>query len=489
MTPTSSDAIEEGGAPSPIPRPFSSISAPSNDLPASARSSVDAIVIGAGLAGSEAAFQLAEAGMRVQLVEMRPHRQTEVHQTGDCAELVCSNSFRSDDPAQAIGLLHEELRRCNSLILASGDAHKVPAGSALAVDREGFASAVTTALHAHPNVAVVHAHVDDPVEYAASLGDDIPVVMATGPLTSAPLAAWLKQHTQEDLAFYDAIAPIVHKESIDLSIAWYESRWQKGEGKDYLNCPLSEEQYKAFVHALKTGEQHGGHDWEQVPYFDGCLPIEVMASRGENTLRFGPMKPIGLFGNPSGERPYAVVQLRQDNALGTLYNIVGFQTRMKHGAQVEIFRTIPGLAQAEFARLGGIHRNSFINAPRCLRPDFSLRPLTSIYMAGQITGVEGYIESTATGLLVARAIIARLRGRDFVPPPSTTALGCLHSHLVEPTHAEGFQPMNINFGLFPPLADDAVSLITANGKKRKLGKKERRALVVDRAQQALQDWI
>ena len=446
----------------------------------------DALIIGAGLAGSEAAFQLANRGWRVELVEMRPLRPTEVHSTDQCAELVCSNSFRSDDPAQAIGLLHEELRRSNSLIMRCGDAHRIPAGSALAVDRDGFAAAVTQAITEHPRITLTRGEVSDPVEYAG--GTSVPTLIATGPLTSDGLAQWMERYTGKSLAFYDAIAPIVYKDTIDMDIAWFESRWQRGEGKDYINCPLDREQYANFIEQLRGADQHEGHDWENIPFFEGCLPVEEMAARGVETLRFGPMKPIGLLGNPSGEKPYAVVQLRQDNALGTLYNIVGFQTRLKHPAQKEVFRTIPGLGNAEFARLGGIHRNSFINAPQLLDRTLALQACPHIRFAGQITGVEGYIESTAMGYLAALFMHATLNNTNpetMMPPPST-ALGGLLQHITTPEHAEGFQPMNINFGLLPPIVAEGER--TANGKIRKLGKKDRRRLQVEEARRAYETW-
>jgi methylenetetrahydrofolate--tRNA-(uracil-5-)-methyltransferase len=410
-------------------------------------------VIGGGLAGSEAAWQAAEAGAHVVLHEMRPRRATPAHQGGDLAELVCSNSFRSDDwEANAVGLLHAEMRRCGSLILAAGDAHQVPAGSALAVDREGFAATVTARLVAHPNVTIAREEVSaPPAEWDQ-------VIIATGPLTSPDLASWVQALTGEDaLSFFDAIAPIVHLDSVDMDIAWRQSRYDKaGPGGDtaaYINCPMDQAQYEAFIDALVAGPKAEFKDWEHVPYFDGCLPIEVMAERGRETLRHGPMKPFGLT-NPRrpDEKPYAVVQLRQDNALGTLWNMVGFQTKLKHGAQTDIFRSIPGLARAVFARLGGLHRNTFLNSPRLLDGRLRLKAQPRLRFAGQVTGVEGYVESAAIGLVAGRLAAAERLGRELAPPPQTTALGALVNHITG-GHLEGaaFQPMNINYGLLPPM--------------------------------------
>lgn len=407
-------------------------------------------MIGGGLAGSEAAWQLAQAGIAVTLHEMRPARMTDAHHTGDLAELVCSNSFRSDDwQKNAVGLLHEEMRRANSIILRCADQHKVPAGGALAVDREGFAHAVTQAINAHPLITRSHAEVT--VLPPESWGK---AIVATGPLTSGALADSIRAATGEEyLAFFDAIAPIILRESIDMDKAWFQSRYDKGEGADYINCPMDKEQYEAFIAALNAGEKTDFKEWEKnTPYFEGCLPIEVMASRGGETLRFGPMKPVGLTNphNPQ-QKAYAIVQLRQDNALGTLYNMVGFQTKLKHGEQQRIFRTIPGLENAEFARLGGLHRNTFINSPRLL--DFSLRLKTAphIRFAGQITGCEGYVESASVGLLTGRMLAEELSGQTIQPPPPTTAMGALLGHITGGADAKTFQPMNINFGLFPPL--------------------------------------
>ena len=414
-------------------------------------------IIGAGLAGSEAAWQIAEAGVPVVLHEMRPVRATPVHQTSGCAELVCSNSFRSDDwEFNAVGLLHAEMRRLNSLILQAADQHQVPAGGALAVDRDGFSQAVTTALTNHPRITLARGEVAGWPD--ADWGQTI---IASGPLTSEPLSQAILARTGEDtLAFFDAIAPILHADSIDMSIAWRQSRYDKegpgGDAAAYINCPLNREQYDAFVQALIDGPKAEFRDWEKdTPYFDGCLPIEVMAERGRETLRHGPMKPVGLT-NPHAplEKPYAVVQLRQDNALGTLYNIVGFQTKLKHAAQVEVFRKIPGLGDAQFARLGGLHRNTFIQSPRLLDAQLRLKSEPRIRFAGQITGVEGYVESAAIGLLSGRFAAANARGEDLAAPPPTTALGALIAHVTGGHLTDGkgsFQPMNVNYGLLPPV--------------------------------------
>ncbi|MBX7248213.1 MAG: methylenetetrahydrofolate--tRNA-(uracil(54)-C(5))-methyltransferase (FADH(2)-oxidizing) TrmFO [Caulobacteraceae bacterium] len=411
-------------------------------------------VIGGGLAGSEAAWQIANAGVPVVLHEMRPVRGTAAHQTDGLAELVCSNSFRSDDwEYNAVGLLHAEMRRLGSLIMASGDACQVPAGGALAVDREAFSAAVTARLEAHPLVAVERGEIAGlpPADWDC-------VIVATGPLTSPALAdAVLALTGEESLSFFDAIAPIVHADSIDMGVAWRQSRYDKegpsGDKAAYINCPMSREQYEAFVDALLAGPKAEFKDWENVPYFEACLPIEVMAERGRETLRFGPMKPVGLT-NPHDpdSRPYAVVQLRQDNALGTLFNMVGFQTKLKHGAQTEIFRTIPGLGEAQFARLGGLHRNTFLNSPRLLDGQLRLRAMPRLRFAGQVTGVEGYVESAAMGLVTGRLAAAERLGRPLAAPPVETALGALVNHITG-GHLEGgkFQPMNINYGLLPPM--------------------------------------
>jgi methylenetetrahydrofolate--tRNA-(uracil-5-)-methyltransferase len=418
-------------------------------------------VIGAGLAGSEAAWQVAKSGVPVVLHEMRPDRMTEAHRTDGLAELVCSNSFRSDDAANnAVGLLHAEMRRLDSLIMRAADANQVPAGGALAVDRDGFSAAVTKALNDHPLIEIARGEITGlpPAEWSN-------VIVATGPLTSAPLADAIRELTDEHaLAFFDAIAPIVHRESIDMSVAWFQSRYDKigpgGNGADYINCPMTKEQYDGFVAALIAGEKTEFKEWEtNTPYFDGCLPIEVMAERGPETLRYGPMKPVGLT-NPHdpATKAYAIVQLRQDNKLGTLYNIVGFQTKLKYGEQQRIFRTIPGLEKAEFARLGGLHRNTFLNSPKLLDGQLRLRAQPRLRFAGQMTGCEGYVESASVGLIAGLYAAADARGETLASPPGTTALGSLLGHItgghietIEPG-TRSFQPMNINFGLFPPLA-------------------------------------
>ncbi|HYG85126.1 MAG TPA: methylenetetrahydrofolate--tRNA-(uracil(54)-C(5))-methyltransferase (FADH(2)-oxidizing) TrmFO [Azospirillum sp.] len=435
-------------------------------------------VIGGGLAGSEAAWQLASSGVPVVLHEMRPVRGTEAHQTDRLAELVCSNSFRSDDAEyNAVGLLHEEMRRCGSLILRCADAHKVPAGGALAMDRDGFAGAVTEAVAGHPLVTIVREEVAGlPPE------DWDSVVIATGPLTSPALAEAVRAFTgEESLAFFDAIAPIVYLESIDLSKAWFQSRYDKpgpgGSGKDYINCAFDKEQYNAFIDALIEAEKVDFKEWEKnTPYFEGCLPIEVMAERGRDTLRYGPMKPVGLTNPHEGRRPYAVVQLRQDNALGTLYNLVGFQTKLKHGEQTRVFRMIPGLENAEFARLGGLHRNTFLNSPRLLDRTLRLKAQPRLRFAGQVTGCEGYVESAAVGLLAGRFAAAERLGREAPVPPVTTALGALLGHITGGAEAETFQPMNVNFGLFPPV-DDRI-----RGRERKLA-------YTRRALEDLKGWL
>jgi methylenetetrahydrofolate--tRNA-(uracil-5-)-methyltransferase len=407
-------------------------------------------IIGAGLAGSEAAWQLAGAGVPVTLHEMRPTRATEAHQTGQCAELVCSNSFRSDDSEyNAVGLLHDEMRRCNSLIMRAADANQVPAGGALAVDRNGFADAVTNALNGHPLIIIARDEITTLPDHAPEWDS---VIVATGPLTSSPLAESIRALTGQDaLAFFDAIAPIVHRDSIDMIKAWMQSRYDKvgpgGTGSDYINCAMDKEQYEAFIRELIAAPKTDFKEWEKsTPYFEGCLPIEVMAERGPETLRYGPMKPVGLTNPHTGARPYAVVQLRQDNALGTLYNLVGFQTKMKYAEQTRAFRMIPGLENAEFARLGGLHRNTFINSPLLLDEQLRLKARPQIRFAGQITGVEGYVESAAIGLLAGRFAA----GQD-IAPPRTTALGALLAHITGNASAETFQPMNVNFGLFPPI--------------------------------------
>ncbi len=434
-------------------------------------------IIGGGLAGSEAAWQLARAGVAVALHEMRPLRSTEAHVTDSLAELVCSNSFRSDDAENnAVGLLHAEMRRCSSLILAAADAHRVPAGGALAVDRHGFSAAVEAALAAEPLIEIRREEIAGlpPADWAS-------VIIATGPLTSPALAAAIRAQTGEDaLAFFDAIAPIVHRDSIDMEQAWMQSRYGKGDGSDYINCPLDKEQYEAFVAALLAGDKTEFHGWEKdTPYFEGCLPIEVMAARGRDTLRWGPMKPVGLRDPRRARGAYAVVQLRQDNALGTLYNMVGFQTKLKHAEQKRIFRRIPGLERAEFARLGGLHRNTFLNSPKLLDRALRLKLMPRLRFAGQITGVEGYVESAAIGLLAGRFAAAERRGESLAPPPPTTALGALLEHITGGADARSFQPMNVNFGLFPPLPQDAAP--------RRGG--ERKPLLARRALADLQAWL
>ncbi|MFN3960802.1 MAG: methylenetetrahydrofolate--tRNA-(uracil(54)-C(5))-methyltransferase (FADH(2)-oxidizing) TrmFO [Parvularculaceae bacterium] len=438
-------------------------------------------VIGAGLAGSEAAWQAAERGARVILHEMRPVKMTEAHQTGNCAELVCSNSFRSDDrETNAVGLLHEEMRRAGSLIMAAADRNQVPAGGALAVDREAFSAAVTARLRQHPNISF------EPGEIAGLPPADWEnVVIATGPLTSSGLASAIHSLTGEDaLAFFDAIAPIVYKESIDFSVAWMQSRYNKsgpgGDGADYINCPMDKDQYAVFYASLMAAEKTEFKEWERAtPYFEACLPIEVMAERGFDTLRFGPMKPVGLDDPRTGRWPYAVAQLRQDNALGTLWNMVGFQTKLKYAAQTEVFRLIPGLQHAEFARLGGIHRNTFLNSPKLLDERLRLKTRPSLRFAGQITGVEGYLESAAIGLLAGRFAAGDALGRPAPPPPRTTALGALLHHITG-GHLGGakgvFQPMNVNFGLFPEIEDPGTDADGRPVKGKDRGRERKRAL-------------
>ncbi|HBS35040.1 MAG TPA: FADH(2)-oxidizing methylenetetrahydrofolate--tRNA-(uracil(54)-C(5))-methyltransferase TrmFO [Parvularcula sp.] len=450
-------------------------------------------VIGAGLAGSEAAWQAAEAGACVILHEMRPHRMTQAHRTGLCAELVCSNSFRSDDwETNAVGLLHEEMRRAGSLIMRCADAHQVPAGGALAVDRDAFSAAVTERLRAHPNISFVQG------EIAGLPPEDWEnVIAATGPLTSPALAAAVRDLTGEDaLAFFDAIAPIVYKDSIDFSVAWMQSRYNKsgpgGDGADYINCPMDKDQYAAFHAALMAAEKTEFKEWERsTPYFEACLPIEVMAERGFDTLRYGPMKPVGLDDPRTGRWPYAVVQLRQDNALGTLWNMVGFQTKLKHGAQAEVFRLIPGLERAEFARLGGIHRNTFLNSPKLLDERLRLKVRPALRFAGQITGVEGYLESAAIGLLAGRFAAGDALAQPGEPPPRTTALGALLHHITV-GHVGGakgaFQPMNVNFGLFPDIDEPRTD---AEGRpiKGKDRGRERKRQLSHRALRDLDPWL
>ena len=440
----------------------------------------DIHIIGGGLAGSEAAWQAAEGGLTVMLHEMRPVRKTDAHQTDSLAELVCSNSFRSDDAQNnAVGLLHEEMRQAGSLVMRAADAHKLPAGGALAVDRHGFAAAVTKSLEDHPRISIVREEI---IELPpASWGQ---VIVATGPLTSAGLGSEIARITGiEHLAFFDAIAPIVHRDSIDFDIAWFQSRYDKegpgGGVADYINLPLDRPQYEAFVAALLAGEKTDFKEWEKsTPYFEACLPIEVMAARGLDTLRFGPMKPVGLKDPRKDERPHAVVQLRQDNKLGSLWNMVGFQTKLKYAEQVRIFRTIPGLANAEFARLGGLHRNTFLNSPRLLDSRLRLKSASHLRFAGQITGVEGYVESAAIGLLAGRFAAAEALGRETAAPPPTTALGALLGHITGGADAASFQPMNVNFGLFPELP-----------KAGRIRGKDRKQALSARALEDLSAWL
>jgi methylenetetrahydrofolate--tRNA-(uracil-5-)-methyltransferase len=453
-------------------------------------------VIGGGLAGSEAAWQAAQAGAEVIVHEMRPVRTTDAHLTEGLAELVCSNSFRSDDHRHnAVGLLHEEMRRCGSLVMRAADAHALPAGGALAVDRDGFSQFVTEALEGHPRISIVREEID-----GLPPADWTNVIVATGPLTSPALAEAIGGLTGEDsLAFFDAIAPIVHGDSINRDIVWAQSRYDKvgpaGTGADYLNCPMTEDEYNRFVDALLSAPLHEFKDWEKVPYFDGCLPIEVMASRGRETLRHGPMKPVGLT-NPRNPtvKPYAIVQLRQDNALGTLWNIVGFQTKMRYGVQTEIFRMIPGLENAQFARLGGLHRNTFLNSPKVLGPDLRLKADPRLRFAGQVTGVEGYVESAAIGLLAGRMAAADWAGRELASPPVTTALGALIAHITGGhleaeaySGARSFQPMNVNFGLFPPISISKPEGVVGRwkGTDKTIAKKE---AVTSRALADLEAW-
>jgi methylenetetrahydrofolate--tRNA-(uracil-5-)-methyltransferase len=433
----------------------------------------DVHLIGGGLAGSEAAWQLAQAGVKVRLSEMRGSGEsTAAHHTDGLAELVCSNSFRSDDAEHnAVGLIHAEMRALGSVIMAAADAHRVPAGSALAVDRDGYSAEVTRRILAHPNIELVRERVD-------ALPASGLAIVATGPLTAARLAESIGAATGADaLAFFDAIAPIVHRDSIDMDVAWMASRWDKGDTRDYINCPMTREQYLAFHQGLLDGEKTEFKDWEKdTPYFEGCMPIEVMAERGVDTLRYGPMKPVGLDDPRTGRWPYAVVQLRQDNALGTLWNMVGFQTKLKHSEQVRLLRTIPGLEKAEFARLGGLHRNTFLNSPQLLDSTLRLKQAPHIRFAGQITGCEGYVESAAIGLLAGRFAAAELGGETLAPPPPETALGALLGHITGGADAATYQPMNVNFGLFPPV----------EGKARKA---DRKRAYTDRAKAALAEWI
>ncbi len=437
-------------------------------------------IIGAGLAGSEAAWQIAQAGVPVVLHEMRPAVETFAHRTGDCAEMVCSNSFRSDDDQMnAVGQLHWEMRAADGLIMSMADQHRLPAGGALAVDRDAFSQAVTEALRAHPLITIEPGEITE-------LPSEGSWIVATGPLTSAALGQSIQGLTGADsLAFFDAIAPIVHADTIDMSICWLQSRYDKGETEEertaYINCPMTREDYEAFIDALLAADKTEFHEGETAGYFDGCLPIEVMAERGRETLRHGPMKPVGLTNaHKPTEKAYAVVQLRRDNALGTLYNIVGFQTKMKYGAQTEVFKRIPGLQNASFARLGGIHRNTFLNSPTLIDDRLRLRLRPNLRFAGQVTGVEGYVESAAMGLLAGRMAAAEALGRDLAPPPYTTSMGALVNHITGGAEAKTFQPMNVNFGLYPPL-DDVKS-----GRR---GRKDRYPAYTDRAKADFNDWL
>ena len=437
-------------------------------------------IVGGGMAGSEAAWQAANAGVRVVIHEMRPKVETFAHKTGNLAEMVCSNSFRSDDSEQnAVGLLHWEMRAAKGIIMDMATRHRLPAGGALAVDRDPFAESVTAALMAHPNVSVFY-------EEVAELPSSGKWIFSTGPLTSPALGQAIQAETGATaLAFFDAIAPIVYFDSLDMDVAWMQSRYDKGETEEertaYLNCPMTKAEYEAFIDALLVADKTVFHEGEIAGYFDGCLPIEVMAERGRETLRFGPMKPIGLTNAHDPEnKPYAVVQLRRDNALGTLYNIVGFQTKMKYGAQVDVFRKIPGLENAQFARLGGIHRNTFLNSPTLLDAQMRLKSKPNIRFAGQVTGVEGYVESAAMGLLAGRMAAAEILGRDLPPVPPTTAMGALVTHITGGAVAKTFQPMNVNFGLFPPLED------ARSGRR---GRKDRYKGYTDRAKADWQAWL
>ncbi len=452
-------------------------------------------IIGAGLAGSEAAWQAANMGVNVILHEMRPIVKTPAHQTEGCAELVCSNSFRSDDAEHnAVGLIHEEMRLMGSLIMREGDKHAVPAGGALAVDRDAFSNGVTKSLEGHENITLERGEISGlpPKEWEH-------VIIATGPLTSEPLAKAVLELTGEDaLAFFDALAPIIHTDSINMDKAWFQSRYDKegpaGTGKDYLNCPMNKEQYETFIHELINAEYGDFKEWEKdTPYFEGCMPIEVMAERGAETLRFGPMKPVGLTNPHSEDKPYAVVQLRQDNALGTLYNIVGFQTKMKYGEQTRIFRMIPGLENAEFARLGGMHRNTFINSPKLLDETLRLKVQPRIRFAGQITGCEGYIESANIGLMAGRFAAAEILNCCAKIPPETTSSGALLNHVTGGANSETFQPMNINFGLFPVPDDELLrpKIENKHGKlrRKKLKGKDRKKVYTDIARKDFEGWL
>lgn len=437
-------------------------------------------IVGAGLAGCEAAWQLVSRKIPVVIHEMKPIKFSDAHKNPDFAELVCSNSFRSDDAEHnAVGVLHQEMRLAGSLIMQAADACKVPAGGALAVDRDAFAAFITQQLNNHPLVTICNEEITD-------LPEDQKTIIATGPLTSDTLVkAILQKIDNQSLSFYDAIAPVIFKDSINMDVAWYQSRYDKGEGKDYINCPLSKDQYYEFVDALIAAEKVEFHDFEKPNYFDGCLPIEVMAERGRDTLLFGPMKPVGLTNPHKEEEPYAVVQLRQDNFADTLRNMVGFQTKLKYGSQKEIFNKIPGLENAEFARLGGIHKNTFIKSPLLLDNYLRLKSMPNIVFAGQITGCEGYIESASIGLLAGYFTAMDVLGQDVLLPPETTAFGSMLGHLTDDTNIDDFQPMNINFGIFPDIRGE----ITANGKFRKIKGIERKAAYSKRALQDIKPWL
>lgn len=439
-------------------------------------------IIGAGLAGSEAAWQIASRGIEVILHEMKPCKFSDAHKNKNCAELVCSNSFRSDDfEHNAVGLMHQEMRLANSLIMECADATKVPAGGALAVDRDRFAQMVTEKLKNHPLITIRNEEITD-----LPIDSDEQYIVATGPLTSEKLAnSILNKVDNQSLSFYDAIAPVIYKESINFNKAWYQSRYDKGDKFDYINCPLSQEEYYNFVDALLTAEKAEFHDWEKVSYFDGCLPIEVMAERGRETLVFGPMKPVGLTNPYSDEKPYAIVQLRQDNKEDTLRNMVGFQTKMKYGEQKRVLRMIPGLENAEFARFGGIHKNTFIKSPILLDNFLRLKSQPNIRFAGQITGCEGYIESAAVGLICGYFASCDILGKEPALPPRTTAFGSILAHLTDDTDIENFQPMNINFGIFPTIQGE----ITANGKFKKIKGMDRKTAYCQRALNDIKVWL
>lgn len=438
-------------------------------------------VIGAGLAGSEAAWQLAKRNVKVKLYDMKPNKKSPAHKSSNFAELVCSNSLRSDDfEHNAVGLLHEEMRKFGSLIMESADATKVPAGGALAVDREGFALKVTEKIYNHPNIEIIN----EEITHLPTENDGL-CIIATGPLTSESLASdLLNKIDNQTLSFYDAIAPVIYKDSVDFSKAWYQSRYDKGDSKDYINCPMNKKQYYDFVEALLSAQKAEFHDFEEPNYFDGCLPIEVMAERGADTLVFGPLKPVGLTNPNSSEKPFAVVQLRQDNKEDTLRNMVGFQTKLKYGEQERIFRKIPGLEKAEFARLGGIHKNTFIKSPILLDEFLRLKKQPNIMFAGQITGCEGYVESASIGMMAGYFASCIVQNKEPILPPDTTAVGAMLKHLRDDTDIKNYQPMNINFGLFPTVGVQ----ITPNGKKRKLKGMDRKEYYCKRALADFDCW-